>query len=106
MADRRIVQCTAAFHVGTDSGPLVVGSGDLYFADDPIVKGREHHFSDVNVRSSVASTPKRTAVSSSATEEATATPGRRRSLTRKDDKPEPEGPKDEAPKAEQKDSEV
>lgn len=107
MADRKIVQCTASFYVSSENGPLVVNTGDLYFADDPMVKGREQLFADVNVKSSTTSAPRRTAVSSNATEEATAAPGRRRSLSRRDDKSEPEAKpevKDEA--KDEKDGEV
>lgn len=90
MTDRRIVQCTAAFHVSTERGPVVVNPGDLYFADDPILKGRELLFSDAKVKSSFTESAKRTQLSSSSTEEATATPGKRRSLSRRDEKSEPE----------------
>lgn len=97
MADRRIVQCVAAFHaVGADGTPRVVRTGQLYFADDPIVRGREAMFADVIVMDSGLRKPPRTAVAS--VEEATSPPGGRRRMSRPKDDVKPEGdakPKDD-----------
>lgn len=89
MVERRIVQCVAAFTVGSKNGPVVVNVGDLYFADDPIVDGREALFSDVIVKESGPRKSSRTPVGS--IEEATAAPTGRRRMSRPKDEPKPEG---------------
>lgn len=96
MADRKIVQCVSSFHAALEGAPLVVRTGDLYFADDVVVKGRENHFADVLVKSTGVRKPSRTPVGS--VEEATATPGGRRRMTRPKDEQRSEGenkPKDD-----------
>jgi hypothetical protein len=69
-----IVQATEHFSVQLGRIPAVVSPGDLYYADDPVVKGREHLFQTVEVRRSV------TAKTSRATETATAAPGEKRRM--------------------------
>lgn len=80
MAERKILRASQPFSVQlADGAPLHVGQGDLYWSDDPAVKGRESLFGEVEVRSSVRST---SSVTGSAEEVATAEPGGRRKVTR------------------------
>ncbi|MEV4033401.1 hypothetical protein [Streptomyces umbrinus] len=66
-----IKRCTSSF-VPVRGVPRVIKVGQLFNDDDPIIQGREHLFEDVE-----AHVQERTRV-----EQATAEPGRRRSLTR------------------------
>lgn len=77
-----------------DGGRVVVGNGDIYWADDPLVKGREACFTDVDVKST-ASGHRETAMASvtgSSMETATAAPASRRRLSKA-----PEAAPQEAP---------
>ena len=93
MADR-IVQAKEAFSGTQANGvPWNVGAGDLYWSNDPIVKGREHLFGDVTVLSSTGATHRETAtVTGSAVETATAEPGQRRRMGRSRLAPEEKTP--------------
>lgn len=85
MADRRLVQCRSAFAVTmADGGRVVVSSGDIYWADDDMVKGREANFTDVDVKSTStgARTSSKASVTGSSVETASAGPGSRRRLSR------------------------
>lgn len=72
--DTGIVEALEAFSVDLPTGPCSVAHRDRFYADDPIVRGREHLFGPVSVRRSVP-------VSASTTETATAGPGERRSVS-------------------------
>lgn len=94
MAD--IVRAREPFSVPLPSGvPLSVSTGDLFYADDGIMAGREHLFGAVVVRSSSAYGRPAPGVD---TETADAAPGTRRAPARRDsvDTPAPKG-EDEAP---------
>lgn len=61
----------------------MVNSGDLYYADDPVVKGRERLFGDVSIRNSRG--PRETASvtgNSAVVETMTAEPGEKRRIGR------------------------
>lgn len=66
-----IKRCKASFSVSVRGVPRVVTVGSLVDADDPVVRGREHLFEDVETHMSDRAPQ---------TEEATAAPGERRSL--------------------------
>lgn len=66
-----IRRCTASFVAYRDGIPVVVNVGQLLDADDPLVKGREAHFEDIDTH--MAQRP-------SGTEAATAGPGEKRSM--------------------------
>ncbi len=70
---------------------MFVGAGDLYWSDDPIVKGREGLFGDVQVRETKSRRKPAAPSSPDGDETADQAPGRRRTTTRR---PEP---KDETP---------
>lgn len=79
MADRTIVEAAEPFSVTLKDGtPFSVARGDLFYSDDPVVKGRELLFGEVNVRSS------RPYRATSAAETATAGPGEKRTVTTPD----------------------
>lgn len=85
MADRRIVQCRSAFAVTmADGGRVVVGNGDIYWADDPMVQGREACFTDVDVKSTTTGhrVTTMTSVTGSSVETASTGPGSRRRLSK------------------------
>ena len=77
MTERKIVQCRSTFATSDNGNTVMIQGGDLYYSDDPIVKGRESLFSEPTVKSS------RPAKSTArAQETATAAPGERRSVAR------------------------
>lgn len=82
MADHRIVQAKKSFATRVNGDRLVIHSGDLFLASDPVVKNQPELFTDLTVRSSNEG---RKSTSASAVEEATAAPGGRRRLSRKAD---------------------
>lgn len=89
MAERKIVQCRTSFIAVHGGRQVTIMSGDLYYADDPIVKGREQHFGELAVKSSTpAPAPSRAA------ETATAAPGARRTVTKPPAKQSKEGGSD------------
>ena len=51
MSDQKIVQALMAFMATHNGVPVNVGVGDLFYDDDPIVKGRADMFGDLEVRS-------------------------------------------------------
>lgn len=67
-----IVEALEAFSVDLPTGPCNVSAGERFYADDPIVRGREHLFGAVTVRRSAP------APVTATTETATAGPGERR----------------------------
>jgi hypothetical protein len=68
-----IKRCTGAFAAVIDGVPRVVAAGELVDAADPVVKGREHHFEDVETfMERRAGQPEAT----------TAEPGEKRALSR------------------------
>jgi len=73
-----------------DGGRIVVSNGDIYWADDDMVKGREGAFTDVDVKST--STGHRvttmTSVTGSSMETASAGPGSRRRLSKAPEAPQ------------------
>lgn len=74
MAERTIVEAKEPFSVTLrDSTPFNVSRGDRFYSDDPVVKGREHMFGDLQVRSSQPNP---------ANETASAAPGERRNVKR------------------------
>lgn len=84
-----IKRCKAAFAASVGGVPRVMRPGTLVQDDDPVIKGREHLFEDVD-----AFVQQRTRV-----ESATAEPGARRSLTKpvkKTTAAKPAGPKSAA----------
>jgi hypothetical protein len=86
-----IVRAREPFDVTLANGvPVGVRTGDLFSADDPIVKGREHLFGEVTVRSSLDYGRSRVDVD---TETADAAPGTRRAPVRRRsvDTPPPKG---------------
>lgn len=83
MADAPIVSANQPFSVNLSDGvPCMVADGDLFYADDEVVVGREHLFGQVEVR---RSSPRRIAgppASPVGGETADATPGTARQVTR------------------------
>lgn len=77
MADK-LVQALESFDTPSGSGLGMVRAGDLFAASDPIVKGRENLFGEVQVRSS--SRGPQIIASPAGTETADAPPARRRRL--------------------------
>jgi hypothetical protein len=67
-----IRRCRESFTVWTKGSPRVVAAGDLVDAGDPVVKGREHLFEDVDAFM---------ASRSARAEQATAAPGERREVS-------------------------
>jgi|SRR5262245_9422462 len=76
MAD--IVSAREPFSADVQGVPVSVGVGDLYYADDPVVKGRESLFGAVTVRRTLV--PQREG-SPAGDETADAAPGTRRKAT-------------------------
>lgn len=53
MSERKIVQAKGPFTVNNADGvPWPVAPGDLYYSDDPVVAGREHLFTEPEVKDS------------------------------------------------------
>ena len=76
---RPIVEAREPFSVNLPDGtPVTVGRGDRFYADDPVVAGREHLFGELTVRTSRPAGPGTAA----AAETASAAPGERRTVTR------------------------
>lgn len=85
--DRRIVRAEQPFALQLPNGtPLMVQAGDLFYSDDPALAGREKLFGDVSIRTSTGPR-ERTSVTGSAVETATADPGARRRMVRKNPDP-------------------
>jgi hypothetical protein len=86
MADQRLVQAREAFEAALPDGRHVgVHPGDLFEQSDPILKGREHLFGAVRVRSSGprhAAAQSRHEPAAGHTETASAAPGSRRAPAR------------------------
>lgn len=78
MADEKIMSARESFTVDIDGAPIPVGAGDLFYADDAVVKGREHLFGDVRVRRTA-----RRAGRSPGEETADRSPGTRRATARR-----------------------
>jgi hypothetical protein len=77
----RILRAREPFSVTLPSGvPVAVNTGDLWDADDPLVKGRELLFGEVEVRNSAMYGRSRVDVD---TETADAAPGTRRAPVRR-----------------------
>lgn len=74
MSDRKIVQALVAFMATHDGVPVSVGVGDLFYDDDPIVKGRGDVFGDLEVRSTADLMRRPRSVSYAAPEMAVAPP--------------------------------
>jgi len=92
-----IKRCKSSFAASVRGVPRVMKTGALVNDDDPILKGREHLFEDAELHVQERA---------SRVEQATAEPGRRRSLTRPTrksaalkatPKPKPEGKDPEKP---------
>lgn len=82
MSERKIVQARSAFATTVAGHTVMVSAGDVYYSDDPLVKGREGLFGELEVKSS------RPAPSTATASETTsAAPGSRRSLSRPPEKP-------------------
>lgn len=78
---REIVRALEPFSVNLPSNvPVAVNTGDLWWSDDPLVKGRAHLFGEVQVRSSLQYGRSRTDVD---TETADSPPGGRRGPIRR-----------------------
>lgn len=85
MSERVIVQARESFAIYlADGRPFSVNAGDRFYSDDPAVKGREQLFGELTVRTSVPPQSKGAPASARAEETATAAPGSRRTVTRKD----------------------
>jgi hypothetical protein len=52
VAERRIVQAREAFSGNVKGAPVNVSGGDLFWSDDPFLKGRLHLFTELRVRES------------------------------------------------------
>lgn len=80
---RAILQAAESFSIHLPDGtPFVVVAGDRFYADDQVVKGREHLFGELAVRSSAPQRSRGTRTAA-AVETADATPGKARTVTRK-----------------------
>jgi hypothetical protein len=95
MPSRKVVEAREPFSVTMpDGSPLVVARGDRYYSDDPLVAGRPGLFVELTVKSSV---PPSAPESAASVETATAAPGERRSLSRRQrssDRPGEDQPSD------------
>lgn len=81
MADARIVSAREPFTADIDGAPVPVGTGDLFYADDAVVQGREHLFGEARVR---RTRPRPAPVTEpQGVETADAAPGTRRATTRR-----------------------
>jgi hypothetical protein len=54
VSDRKLVQAREAFSGFINGALVVVGPGDVFYDDDPIVKGSPKCFADIAVRESTA----------------------------------------------------
>lgn len=79
--DRKIVQALQPFSISVAGVPHMIGTGDMYYEDDPVVKAARTCFGDVSVRSSIGSRH-RVPMSSGSVETASAEPGGRRRMSR------------------------
>lgn len=78
MAERKLLQAREPFGVTLPSGtPFQVATGDTFYSDDFVVKGRENLFGEVIVRVSHPGRP-----TSADAETASAGPGSRRTVSR------------------------
>lgn len=95
MADERIVSAREPFTADIDGAPVPVGTGDLFYADDAVVKGREHLFGEARVR---RTRPRpEPAAEPAGAETADAAPGTRRATTRRQGHADVSTPKAVAP---------
>lgn len=78
MSDRRVVQAKNSFAIRANGAPFVVGGGDLYYNDDPIVVAFPQNFGELKVKSSEPLRP----ASPGSVETASAEPGGRRRLSK------------------------
>jgi hypothetical protein len=81
-AGRGVVRARESFAVYLDGHPITVVAGDLFYADDRVVQGREALFGPLHVRTSAMprSAGSRTAA---AVETADAAPGTKRATVRR-----------------------
>lgn len=79
---RAVVRALEPFAVYVDGVPVQVGAGDLFYADDPVVKGRESMFGEIKVRTSEQPKSRGTRRPAAAVETATAAPGEKRATRR------------------------
>lgn len=86
----KVVQARQAFSVQHNGAPVFVAEGELWDGDDPIVKGREHLFGELSVRSTAGIG--RRAAGHGKTETADAAPGEARNV-----RPAPASPAKAAP---------
>jgi hypothetical protein len=92
MAERTIVQARESFAVYlTDGRPFSVVTGDTFYSDDPVVKGREQLFGELTVRTSQGPSHKPPPAPARAAETADAAPVQRRTVTRPADKADRKG---------------
>jgi hypothetical protein len=82
MGERKLVRALASFATVINGAPVMVAPGDLFYSDDPIVKGRDSLFGEPLVRISDGSPRQHSSVTGSAVETMTAEPGARRRLGR------------------------
>lgn len=76
-----LLRCRAAFYKNLDGKRVLVKSGDIVYADDPVVKGSEKHFVPVEQFAKIFG--KRPAARRAApVEQATADPGEVRTTKR------------------------
>lgn len=87
-----IMSALAAFSTDVQGVPVFVSSGDLFYADDPVVTGRESLFGAVSVRRTVLRPPPN-AQPAGHEETADASPGSRRKATVPPVVDTPRGPK-------------
>ena len=87
MPENKLVQCRKPFVTVLDGRRVRAAVGDVYDANDPIVKGREALFGEIDVKSSRPAATR-------TQETATAGPGERRSVTRPQPKAEPKSKED------------
>lgn len=96
MSERKIVQCRSSFVTTINGRSVMVIGGDLYYDDDPIVKGRAGLFVDPRVKSSQPAAQ----VSAASVETASAPPAARRVLSKPPAKSDVKSPAKSEPKPE------
>ena len=93
MAQGTFLEAATSFTIQVEDAPVFVSEGELWEADDRVVKGREHLFRQPTIRSTATLRTREQRRARSAVETTTAAPGESRTLSGPPERPAAATPK-------------